>query len=62
MPPKKEDSLSPDELKILTSWITQEIDALVAARTNTDGRVVLRRLNKTDYQNTMRDLLDIRKN
>ena len=59
MPPKKEDPLSPDELKILTSWITQEIDALVAARTNTDGRVVLRRLNKTDYQNTMRDLLGI---
>ncbi|MDB4574410.1 DUF1592 domain-containing protein [Akkermansiaceae bacterium] len=59
MPPKKEDPLSPDELKILTSWIAQEIDALVAARTNTDGRVVLRRLNKTDYQNTMRDLLGI---
>ena len=59
MPPKKEDPLSPAELKILTSWITQEIDALVAARTNTDGRVILRRLNKTDYQNTMRDLLGI---
>ena len=59
MPPKKEDPLPPAKLKILTSWITQEIDALVATRKGTDGRVVLRRLNKTDYQNTMRDLLGI---
>lgn len=59
MPPKEEDPLPSEELKILTSWITQEIDALLAAQKSTDGRIVLRRLNKTDYQNTMRDLLGI---
>ena len=59
MPPKKEDPLLPAELRIVTSWITQEIDALVAGQKGTDGRTVLRRLNKTDYQNTMRDLLGI---
>lgn len=59
MPPKKEDSLLPAELRTVTSWITQEIDALVASQKGTDGRIVLRRLNKTDYQNTMRDLLGI---
>ena len=59
MPPKKEDPLLPAELRTVTSWITQEIDALVAGQKGTDGRTVLRRLNKTDYQNTMRDLLGI---
>ena len=59
MPPKKEDSLLPAELRTVTSWITQEIDALVASQKSTGGRIVLRRLNKTDYQNTMRDLLGI---
>lgn len=59
MPPKKEDSLLPAELRTVTSWITQEIDALVASQKGTGGRIVLRRLNKTDYQNTMRDLLGI---
>jgi len=58
-PPKKEDSLLPAELRTVTSWITQEIDALVASQKSTGGRIVLRRLNKTDYQNTMRDLLGI---
>ena len=59
MPPKKEDSLLPAELRTVTCWITQEIDALVASQKGTGGRIVLRRLNKTDYQNTMRDLLGI---
>lgn len=59
MPPEKEEPLPAEELGILTSWITQEIDAVVAAQKNTDGRVVLRRLNRTEYQNTMQDLLGI---
>lgn len=59
MPPGKEPPLPPAELNILTSWITQEIDAVIKARTSSDGRVVLRRLNRTEYQNTMRDLLGI---
>lgn len=59
MPPKKEDPLLPAELRTVTYWITQEIDALVASQKSTGGRIVLRRLNKTDYQNTMRDLLGI---
>ena len=59
MPPEKEEPLAPAELKILTGWITQQIDAVVAAQKSTNGRVVLRRLNRTEYQNTMRDLLGI---
>ena len=44
---------------MLGTWSDQEIDALLKARKNTDGRVVLRRLNRVEYQNTMSDLLGI---
>ena len=48
MPPEKEDPLTPDELKILTGWITGEIESLVEAKRNTGGRVILRRLNRIE--------------
>ena len=59
MPPEEEPDLADRDRQVLVAWIDQEIEALVAARKNTDGRVVLRRLNRTEYQNTMRDLLGI---
>lgn len=59
MPPEKEPPLAPADLTTLTTWINGAIDAAIAAQRNTDGRVVLRRLNRTEYQNTMRDLLGI---
>jgi len=59
MPPKKEPQLKQEERRVLVSWIDQEITALLKARKNTDGRVILRRLNNVEYQNTMRDLLGI---
>ncbi len=59
MPPKKEPELKQEERRVLVSWIDQEITALLKARKNTDGRVILRRLNNVEYQNTMRDLLGI---
>ena len=42
MPPKDEPGLSDDERRRVIAWIDQEIEALVAARRKTDGRVVLR--------------------
>ena len=59
MPPEDEPPLGDRERQALLAWIDQEIDALAAARKNTDGRVVLRRLNRAEYQNTMRDLIGI---
>jgi len=59
MPPEEEDPLTRTELKILTGWINGEIESVVEAQKNTGGRVVLRRLNRLEYQNTMTDLLGI---
>ena len=41
------------------NWLTREIDRVIDAKKSTGGRPVLRRLNRVEYQNTMRDLLGI---
>ncbi len=59
MPPEKEEPLTRAELKILTGWINEKIESVIEAQKSTGGRVVLRRLNRLEYQNTMTDLLGI---
>jgi len=62
MPPEEEPELSREKRQTLVGWVNQEIDALIEAKKSTGGRVVLRRLNRSEYQNTMRDLLGIEQN
>lgn len=59
MPPEDEKSLSPAQRKTLTEWISKSIRTAVDAQRDTSGRVVLRRLNRVEYQNTMFDLLGL---
>ena len=59
MPPKDEPQLTAKEREILTGWITEQIRLAVTARRSTGGRVVIRRINRLEYQNTMRDLLGL---
>jgi mono/diheme cytochrome c family protein len=42
----------------LTSWLTSELDRAAAANPN-PGRAPLHRLNRTEYANAVRDLLDL---
>jgi mono/diheme cytochrome c family protein len=58
MPPKSKARPTRQEIRALADWITTGTDAALAART-AEGRVVLRRLNRVEYQNTMRDLLGV---
>ncbi|MBT6153776.1 MAG: DUF1592 domain-containing protein [Planctomycetaceae bacterium] len=60
MPPKDEKPLSAEQRKILTRWVSAAINAAIEAGRKTDGRVVLRRLNRVEYQNTMFDLLGLK--
>lgn len=57
MPPENEPPLSREQHQTLTEWVASSIKEAVDARRKTDGRVVMRRLNRIEYQNTMRDLL-----
>src|SRR6478672_10397854 len=58
MPPKGEDRPTKDERQRLFDWI--ELEAFGVDPADPDpGRVTLRRLNRVEYQNTIRDLMGI---
>jgi uncharacterized membrane protein len=55
MPPEDADQLTVPERTILSRWIDSELKRVKSKLKGTTGRVVLRRLNRQEYQNTMRD-------
>jgi hypothetical protein len=58
MPPEKKPRLSPQEINQLEQWI--KFEAFGIDRQNPDpGRVTVRRLNRIEYRNTIRDLMGI---
>jgi hypothetical protein len=59
MPPEDEPRPTPAELRLVTAWVDAQI--LRADRTTPPdpGRVTIRRLNRTEYNNTVRDLLGV---
>src|SRR5262249_57211021 len=57
MPPKDKPRPAADETKSLTDWIDARVAAAEAARHAKQGLAVLRRLNRVEYENTVRDLL-----
>ena len=60
MPPEAEPPLSTRERKKLTLWLRQSIKDAVDSQRDTTGRVVLRRLTRTEYSRTMTDLLGLK--
>jgi len=59
MPPEDEKQLTNQQRQTLTKWIDAAIKKAIDAGRNTSGRVVMRRLNRIEYQNTMLDLLGL---
>jgi hypothetical protein len=59
MPPAKRPRPSAKEVKGLTDWISERVAKAEADQRATQGRVVLRRLNRNEYANTVRDLLGV---
>jgi mono/diheme cytochrome c family protein len=58
MPPKGKPRLAEHEVQLLSGWINARAAAAENAR-RAAGRVVLRRLNRVEYENTVRDLLGV---
>jgi len=58
MPPAKKKRMSAEEVAILEDWIKWGALKLDPARPD-PGRVTLRRLNRVEYQNTIRDLMGV---
>ncbi len=59
MPPKAKPRPPAQDVQALVGWIDARAGAAEAARRAKEGRVVLRRLNRAEYANTVRDLLGV---
>ncbi len=64
MPPKESEKPRPTakDVQALTDWLEARVAAADAAARAAQGRVVLRRLNRIEYENTINDLLGINVN
>ncbi len=58
MPPEKETQPKPEEAADLVKHLTSRLNAF-ATENRGEGRVVLRRLNRVEYENTLRDLFAV---
>ena len=59
MPPPDADQPSPDERRAAVSTLHKTLHAASVARQKTEGRVALRRINRTQHENTLNDLLGV---
>ena len=59
MPPEDDPRPDPDTLAAVTRWIDLEIARVDRTAVPDPGRVTIRRLNRTEYNNTIRDLLGV---
>lgn len=59
MPPKGKPRPPAQEVQAVMAWISQQVAAAETAANGGQGRVVLRRLNRNEYENTVRDLLGV---
>ena len=57
MPPADQPQPSAEERRALASWLEDSLDAAAAANPNPGRTETFRRLNRTEYQNAIRDLL-----
>ena len=59
MPPKDARQPAADESAKIVAWIDREMARAIAAMPKSPGRVTLRRLNRDEYNRTIRDLVGI---
>ena len=59
MPPEDEIRPDPEDVAKVTAWISREVEAADAAAPPDPGQVVVRRLNRAEYNNTVRDLIGL---
>ena len=59
MPPDGEDRPDDAQLESLITWIERQVAAIDRGRARDPGRVTMRRLNRVEYNNTIRDLIGL---
>ena len=58
MPPSDELQLSEDDRRILVEWVTENLDKAAEAK-ETDSKLVMRRQTKSQYTNSLNELLGV---
>lgn len=59
MPPKDSAQPSTSERQAVVKWLGEQLTEADLKRRRAAGRSSVRRLNRTEYENTLRDLLDL---
>ncbi len=59
MPPEDEAQPSADERAEVLAWLEPALAAIDCRKVSQPGRVTIRRLNRTEYNNTVRDLVGV---
>ncbi len=59
MPPKSKPRPAPEQQRAAVDWLAALVLGEKAVLREKEGRVVLRRLNRVEYENTLRDLLGV---
>ncbi len=59
MPPDGSPQPTADEVAAATTWLNERLAAIAMSRPRDPGRVTIRRLNRTEYNNTIRDLVGV---
>ena len=59
MPPLEEDQPDESQRQAVATWLEQEFDRIDRETPPDPGRVTARRLNRSEYNNTVRDLLGV---
>lgn len=60
MPPKDNPQATPDERRAIAEWVERQLSAWALAERQSQGRTVLRRLNRVEYESTVCDLLNVK--
>ena len=59
MPPEGQPSPTAEEAELLAGWIDARLSSFDCAKDADPGRVTVRRLNRSEYNNTIRDLVGV---
>ncbi len=59
MPPDTEPQPSPEEKEQLLGWLESALGSIDCSKVSQPGRVTVRRLNRAEYDNTIRDLVGL---
>jgi hypothetical protein len=62
MPPKKSPRPDAKEAFAVASWVAEKLDETTRAAQGAGGRVPMRRLNRVEYANTVRDMFSLEEN